>query len=301
MKRKTKIVVIVGMLVILGGAILIKFHGYFFYQTDLALHTGIKSYQEELIAMVQTDPATAFLKFRQILKEDPLAYATCHGLAHQMGHNAHEAFGFAQAMHYQDAICGGGYIHGVIESEFGALQEKDLISEATSVCGHDEMCLHGIGHGLMIATDSDVPKSIEICTAISESEKTNCYDGVFMHIFDQEETGIPKSSILEEKALEICRDTTHAASESCYYYLPRIYPYEEKDKEVALCNALPKSESKNACVLGYGVMRMKYAPTFDQAIAEEDCNIFDEELYQDLCRSGIERYKALQEMGIGTQ
>ena len=101
--------------------------GFFTYQYTLLTSDDLVSYQDELVRLASSDPSLAFSCFNEILTDDPLSYNSCHGVAHQMGHSTYEELGFECAMEAQNALCGGGYIHGVLEAHFGLLQEDALL------------------------------------------------------------------------------------------------------------------------------------------------------------------------------
>jgi hypothetical protein len=227
------------------------------------------AYQTEILDLVKSDPRKAFTRFREILQTTPLAHNTCHGIAHQMGHEAFESFGFQKAMAYQDAICGGGYIHGIIEARFGLLQEKDIMNQLPTICDEGNgACYHGIGHGLMIATKLNITTSLTYCDVLPGLGRRNCYDGVWMHIFDLEETGLHEvadaPSVNDEgfraKMLAFCKNAGTAYKTSCYFYLPRIYAhFDETPFEVyaKLCGEVEDGYSA-ACAAGVGHSLMKY-------------------------------------------
>lgn len=280
------------------GSLIIPFiyehRGFISYQYDIATSKQYSSYQDELIELVRHDPPAAFHRYREILAATPIAHNTCHGIAHKMGHEAFETFGFSKAMSYQDGICGGGYIHGIIESRFGLLQEKDIIEQLPAICPiGDGSCYHGIGHGLMIATKLNTPASLSYCNLLPIVGRRNCFDGVWMHVFDLEETGMHDTTSttlntdLSTTAPTYCINTKTPYKTSCYFYLPRIYAHQ---KEVSftyyqdLCESV-ETNYMSTCAAGTGHSLMKYhidhPPT-----ALNTCKNFTNMTLSDACIEG---------------
>lgn len=255
------------------GAVLLSIawdhKGFFEYQYTLRTSEEFASYQEELVRLAASDPTQAFIRFNETLEEDPLSYNNCHGVAHQMGHAAYESFGFQGAMEAQNAICGGGYIHGVIEARFGLLQEHEIFAVLPELCEvGSNTCYHGVGHGLMIATDLDIDASLEHCDVLPGVGARNCYDGVWMHIFDLEESGArdvkDTTRLLNpediEEAIAACARPDDRYKSSCYFYLPRIYAHSEEiafESYVELCESVEESY-RVSCAAGSGHTIMKY-------------------------------------------
>jgi hypothetical protein len=88
------------------------------------------------------------------------------------------------------ASCWSGYYHGVLERAFSGVPESRVSAVARTLCVDSEIrrtafvayqCVHGLGHGLMIYTDYDLPRSLRICDALSGSwDQVSCTGGVFM-------------------------------------------------------------------------------------------------------------------------
>ena len=88
------------------------------------------------------------------------------------------------------AVCWSGYYHGILERAFAGVSEEDLPAVSRRLCESDQVrrsdfvayqCVHGLGHGLMIYTDYDMPLSLETCDALATSwDQTSCTGGVFM-------------------------------------------------------------------------------------------------------------------------
>jgi hypothetical protein len=108
----------------------------------------------------------------------------CHQPAHKAGRFAYEVSGvstFTEA----PLECHVGGLHGAIEAYFRDRGIDDLAAQGRQICGtgrdyfFESQCFHGIGHGLMAATDYDLPEALKGCDLL-EKGKDTCYTGVFM-------------------------------------------------------------------------------------------------------------------------
>ncbi len=258
------------------------------------------SYAAALLALMKTDPVTTFSAYRDVLAADPSAYNDCHAVAHQLGHVAYETYGFAKAMSYQDAICGGGFIHGIVEAKFGEMDEVDLLQEIATTCDaatDEENCVHGVGHGLMLVTYLDVDRSLSYCDLFDASVRHHCFDGVWMHVFDQEESGVAHADtmVLTDSYIQSsqarCVATADVYKDSCYFYLPRIFAHDAERTFydlVSLCGSVERI-GRFACAAGAGHSTMKYHIA-DPVAVYSSCEVFDDETLIEACHDGASRY-----------
>lgn len=298
-KRKYFIFLSVTLFTVALLATVFKFSGFFLYQIDLLTSADKRATQRELVDLIETKPEQAFPHFRQVLKDSPMARNSCHGIAHQMGHHAYEAYGFDGAMQYQDGLCGGGYIHGVIEGRFGALQEDELLGILPVVCQDlpTESCFHGVGHGVMIALDNKPSNSLVACDQVVKNGQSDCYDGVFMQIFDNEETGLNKRKALAQRSPELCAQVDGKYQENCYFYLPRMYKAENSVSIIAVCESLVGKNSV-VCAMGTGHSFMKYS-IGDPEKALAKCGDFKDADERQACVNGGMKYFVFDSMSAG--
>jgi hypothetical protein len=119
----------------------------------------------------------------------------CHRIAHAIGsaslarNDGNVARTFAEGR----ASCWSGYYHGVLERALVDVKDYSVASlgaVARDLCDDAEVreirwllyqCIHGLGHGLMIATGYDLPRSLDTCERLSSNwDRTSCKGGVFM-------------------------------------------------------------------------------------------------------------------------
>lgn len=157
----------------------------------------------------------------------------CHETMHYTGQESYRRLGdVATALGQGSTACFAGYYHGVLEAYLkeryatGEASESDLAAEVPRLCvGRAQFrtdkefheCLHGMGHALMFATESDLPKSLHACDQLPSSQEAGwCYSGVFMENstsatnkdhparYLKEDDLLYPCSILEEKYLPMC-------------------------------------------------------------------------------------------------
>lgn len=159
----------------------------------------IGCYRQALGNIAVADGPTAALSAYQSEAEGvPQLYGGCHPITHWIGS--------AGLIHFKNDVgaafvagndtCASGYYHGVVERAFfGApLDENSLWAVSERLCDAPAIsavaylsiqCFHGLGHGLMLATDYDLPVSDAICGRYADSLAAgSCYLGLFMENFD---------------------------------------------------------------------------------------------------------------------
>jgi hypothetical protein len=184
-------------------------------------------------------------------------------------------------------MCGGGYLHGLLEEATIFDASMSLTEIVHTVCTGDmeESCLHGLGHAIYKSVQT-VPDSIKYCDEIINNNK-DCYDGVFMELFDLEE-GSAEVSI--SKGLDICLVATHKTKPSCIFYLPRVLKSAEAETTTTFCANLTDASDQLICAEGSGVMFMKYAPLFNIEEVTPKCTLYAEESLEQVCTAGANSY-----------
>ena len=131
------------------------------------------------------------LDIRYVDGSDP----ACHRIAHSIGSASLSRFHgdvsrtFAQG----SASCWSGYYHGVLERSLIDVKSYSPVAlgniarrlcdgaRVRAVAWLAYQCLHGLGHGLMITTGYDLPRSLATCRRLATDwDRTSCKGGVFM-------------------------------------------------------------------------------------------------------------------------
>ena len=110
----------------------------------------------------------------------------CHLIAHGIGTGSYkrEPNNWRVLIQNINSSCSYGAPHGVLESYVLTLPEKSLSREVIpTICGEAPRadCNHIIGHLLLVQTDADVNKALDLCEVFTNSTQNNfCISGVFM-------------------------------------------------------------------------------------------------------------------------
>ena len=172
-------------------------------------------------------PKRALAVFTRMIDTDPTV-RVCHRIAHAIGAGAlaHYNGDVGPAFADGSAVCWSGYYHGILERAFAGVSEEDLPTVARRLCASQQVrrsdfvayqCVHGLGHGLMIYTGYDMPKSLATCDKLATSwDQTSCTGGVFMENL-QTSYGTRSPWLKDDQPLYPC--TTVSERHKLYCYL----------------------------------------------------------------------------------
>jgi hypothetical protein len=153
----------------------------------------------------------------------------CHESMHYMGWYAYQTEGsVAKAFLNSSELCDSGMYHGVMEEYLRANGlEGNIEGLIATVCadalkdnpdasgGTKSLCYHGLGHGLMYITGSDLQKSLDYCDALQEEDVDNCYSGAFMENTTSKQIG-PASNNKDLKDYTYCENLKEHQKTHCY-------------------------------------------------------------------------------------
>jgi len=140
-------------------------------------------------------PEKALAALASAMQTNKTIDSGCHQIAHEIGHAAYVRYhdDAAQALAHGGMTCWSGYYHGVVERAFGGLPPSKVTAAARKLCLGPELrtstfllyqCVHGLGHGLMIYSQNDLPFSLRVCDRLQTAwDRSSCTGGVFMQNF----------------------------------------------------------------------------------------------------------------------
>jgi hypothetical protein len=140
----------------------------------------------------RTGPKATLATFDRRMVTDKAIEADCHRIAHMIGAASliHFKGNVGKTFAAGSASCWSGYYHGVLERAFSGVPDSRVTAVARTLCADPSIhrtvfiayqCVHGLGHGLMIYTGYDLPRSLKICDALKTSwDQVSCTGGVFM-------------------------------------------------------------------------------------------------------------------------
>ncbi|HWY80087.1 MAG TPA: hypothetical protein VNW29_07055 [Candidatus Sulfotelmatobacter sp.] len=188
-----------------------------------------KNIQSKYFLLVKNhDPRIALEILRVEVKTNNALSRNCHELTHEIGHIAFKKYKtFEKAIQFQDEICNSGYMHGILESYFE--ENKTTITQAVhKIClGYKKSnynaweCYHGIGHGIMFATNNNVPKSITLCKSLLNNfAYSACVNGIFMQNFTTDNFIHPTKYVSKHNYFYPCIQQQYQDMSNCYEYAP---------------------------------------------------------------------------------
>jgi hypothetical protein len=91
-----------------------------------------------------------------------------------------------------------------------ALSKHPDLSEGTK-----SLCYHGLGHGLMYITSSNLRRSLDYCDLLQGTNSENCYGGVFMEYAASKAVG-PLANNIDLEDPTYCDVLTDHQKDACY-------------------------------------------------------------------------------------
>lgn len=132
---------------------------------------------------------TAFAVLDEMSKRNVDVALAGHVIAHDMGAQALRVYGsIEETLRTCSYKVFQGCFHGAIQAHFRTLDRIDE-QAVRELCPAGDpfrayVCLHGVGHGLMLATGYALNESLQLCDATGDSfASSSCHGGVFMQNF----------------------------------------------------------------------------------------------------------------------
>ena len=183
---------------------------------NLAYTSGTRAAGERLNAAMAASPTITSL---------------CHPIAHGIGLAAiaREQEDAARAMRDGFPDCGNGFYHGVLLRAFAGLEDAEpetLGLAGRELCGQPGIaadrnlminCVHGTGHGYMIATAFDMERSIAAAGEIGFASVSQCDNGVFMEVFAPS-NGVVSRYLSATNPFAPCDTVSDPDKLECYTY-----------------------------------------------------------------------------------
>ncbi len=249
---------------------------------------------KDLRDTVDTQNVTAAAEeLRDIVEKEPALADVCHGLSHEIGEEALGKVGLEEGLRIEDDVCGSGITHGVIESYLKDV--KDLDNALKTLCPPGSpKCVHGIGHGLMMRSDNDLPWSLKLCESFAtRADQIQCAEGVFMENAGAGGSGHFSRFLREDDPYYPCRNRGDVNEAVCAFYMPRyflrLHPRDYKGL-IAYCETIDQTP-RASCYKGVGSAAMKQN-ILDPLFAEAVCADVEDSGKQ-YCIGGLASYFAV--------
>jgi hypothetical protein len=177
-------------------------------------------------------PKVALARFDADIANPGPIEQNCHRIAHTMGSAALERFKnkIGQAFAAGSSSCWSGYYHGILEHAFQTEKLKEFTSDelariSKKFCDDPDVratnwiayqCVHGLGHGLMITTELDLPLALESCNKLANNwDQQSCKGGVFMENISTS-YGVESKWIKKDDLLYPCNTIKEGDKLYCY-------------------------------------------------------------------------------------
>lgn len=303
--------------------------------SDTGAFQCYENHYRELIEGAGAAAAVADLKARYAA--DAYAKAQCHSLMHVIGRIAAEQFStVGEAYKYGDSFCWSGYYHGVLESFAARVGLNDLRAKLNDVCadipGKERYsfdyynCVHGLGHGIMALTNTELFESLSYCDSLAGAwEQVSCASGAYMenvivdglnHVtkyLKPDDPLYPCNASPEKykqtcylmqtsymlkinggdfaKTFEWCRGAEEGQQNTCYLSLGRDASGRSASnvaRTKAMCDLGTTVDEKTYCALGAVKDFISYFHSDVQG--KTFCNTFEEEAIRDRCLAEAATY-----------
>ena len=182
-------------------------------------------------------PKVALSRFEQAIAQPGAVEGNCHRIAHAIGAAslAHFKGNVGPAFAAGTAACWSGYYHGVVERALVDVKDDELPKAARGMCDDPDLragpsftlyqCVHGLGHGLMIYSHYDMPRSLKVCDALNGNwDQTSCTGGVFMENLSSS-YGVKSKWLRDNDLIYPCNTVAERHKIYCYLMVTsRILP-----------------------------------------------------------------------------
>lgn len=186
-------------------------------------------YERHYVNLVKSHGITAaFDDLKARYQTNSYVVAQCHPIAHVIGREAALKFKTPGEAYVQgDGFCWSGYYHGVLETFIARVGREGLPAQMDHICdgikGKDRYsfdyynCVHGLGHGVMAITDTELFQSLDYCDNLTGSwEQESCASGVFMENVIVDNLNHFTKYLKPQEPLYPCTESPAKYKNTCY-------------------------------------------------------------------------------------
>ncbi|OGG79452.1 hypothetical protein A3A39_04790 [Candidatus Kaiserbacteria bacterium RIFCSPLOWO2_01_FULL_54_13] len=186
-------------------------------------------YEKHYVTLVdEKGIAAAFTDLKARYDGNGYVVSQCHPITHVIGREAALSFATPGEAYTQgDSFCWSGYYHGVLETFLEKVGRENLPKEIDHICDGIEgkerysfdyyNCVHGLGHGVMAITDTELFESLAYCDFLTgDWEQKSCGSGVYMENVIVDNLNHFTKYLRPEEPLYPCTASPEKYKETCY-------------------------------------------------------------------------------------
>ena len=226
----------------------------------------VHNYMLELSQTESTD--VVMFVIDKVIQEWDKEKLPCHQPAHHLGQfvlGLYDGDLVEAISNIKHNLCGNALYHGILDNYLPVkvllddipVEDLDINTPCKNLDSSQSsnayrQCLHGMGHGLLVAYDFDVLEAVKRCDIFRENDDHfwECTEGLFMENHNQyfENTGL--GAYKEDDILYPCNYLDVKYQEACYQYQANIilsrnnFDYSETFK---ICEGLQYEASQKSC------------------------------------------------------
>ncbi|HEV8601749.1 MAG TPA: hypothetical protein VGQ87_04115 [Patescibacteria group bacterium] len=236
-------------------------------------------------------------------ENQPVFFESCHTTLHFLGQEEYRMTkNTSQSLATGTPICFAGFYHGVLEAHMIdnnlTGNSPRLISELPNLCGNETKfllkktyyeCLHGLGHALMYASNSDLPKSLSFCDFMRNANDKNwCYSGSFMeNSTSSTNKDHPSQYLKKDDIMYPCDILETRYLKMCYtlqsFYFAELVHYDW-EQNYRLCKQVPLAYQDD-CFGAIGQSQVGF--TQDLGVMKDNCYLIKEKTGRASCFVGL--------------
>lgn len=222
-------------------------------------------YTETLLGISRSEsPVRALQALEELWDGDAVIRGSCHRIVHAVGSDAFQRLGWSAMAAEDGQVCGYGYKHSVIIGSLQDLREPAAVADLCSGPSFSRSqyrhwhCLHGVGHGLMVANGYDLFRALGECERMrSAFDQETCASGVFMEnsVANELPPGEAPPYWQPDEPFSACYRVAERHRPPCFRFQGAGFAIHAADKggqPATVCQGISSTAYRRECFAGLG-------------------------------------------------